>query len=264
MKEGEICSGTSNFAGAVESYEGALQESRHFPSSDRRRGDTLEDLGHVLGNLQRYTESEARLKECLENRISCFGEEHELVAIVLQRLGESCMYQKKKEQTIDYFQRELQMLVKLKGDSDRSLSRPLAYLAMAYSAFGCMPEAEQSCRRSLAIRAKYIGASNPALLEGLCELSSYYFRQLKFQESKEAGARAVRICDKTFGTSSSKSGFALLLVGQSEYGLTHYELARNAAERCIANSRTADTKKDAIEARKLLKLIDSHLPIAEH
>ncbi|HYM10822.1 MAG TPA: tetratricopeptide repeat protein [Bryobacterales bacterium] len=193
-------------------------------------------------------------------------------AAAFLNLGNAEMRRERFEESIQAYQRALQIREKVLGTGDPLVAQVLSNLGVVHARQGTLDEAEQYYRRALAIREAKLGPEHSDLAMTLNNLAYLLVRKKQFAPAEETVERANRIWEKKqdrrlgygLGTlaelrdAQGRVGEAAALYEQSReqkealLGAEHPEIAESLERHAAMLNRAGKTAEaDALTARAI-------------
>lgn len=175
-----------------------IAEATYGPA-DRHLGLSLNVLGVLLEDQEKFEEADTTLHRALEVMTRASGADSSDAASVLGNLGELFRLEGHYPEAEKFTQRCLQIRQKVSGPDDPNLATSASNLAMIYVAEGKYTEAEPLYRQAIAIDQKHASGTNRDLAVDYINLGDLYLKQTRNSGAESLFMQALSIDLKVLG-----------------------------------------------------------------
>jgi len=159
---------------------------------------SLNNLALVLGQEEKFEESEALYRESMAIRRKRLGNEHPFIAQSLNNIGMVYVRQRKHTEAEPLFKEALDINRKAVGTVHPVVGSNLNNLALVYLNTNRLPQAEEYFRQVLELDKKIKGDGSPGLAGVTQNLGVVLTRERKFAEAERYLREALAMKQKTF------------------------------------------------------------------
>jgi serine/threonine protein kinase/tetratricopeptide (TPR) repeat protein len=156
-------------------------------------------------------------------------------------------------EAIEDAERAVDFKTRVRGPQSFDVALSMMSLANHHAYGGDFEAATATCNRSLSILTETLGADHPSTAQTTANYSQYMFRLGRFEEGREAAARALAHLERA-DPKSFRIAFPLRTLGLCELGLGRAREALPLLERAAAIRDAGD--------RVPLRLAEVHFPLA--
>ena len=222
-----------------------------FGPSDRHLGLSLNVLGVLLTDQEKFADAEAALQRALPILNKASGAESRDAATVLGNLGNLFQREGRYPDAEKFTQQALQIHTKVSRPEDRSVAVDSANLALIDSLEDKYAEAEPLYRRAIAIDQKLSNGPSRDLSVDLGNLGDLYIRQGKYADAEPLFVNALSIDLKIFGKDHPQIALDLVNLADAYMYEDKFSLAEPSLERAQAIETNANQQNSATEAQIL-------------
>jgi tetratricopeptide (TPR) repeat protein len=198
------------------------------------RSSLLSNIGSILNQLQRVTESEALFAEAIALRDRAGATEDPELAAILSNMGNSLNDQGRHAEARTYYDRAIALWERTLGADHPQVAIPLNNLGNSLADQGEYADAERYYLRSIAVWQAAMGADFPNLAYPHNGLGGILNEQRRYDEAWPHFERAYELWKAQLGDDSADVGMALNNLGDVRHGQGRCEEALGYFERALA------------------------------
>lgn len=169
----------------------------------------LNNLGAAQTNNDDLAGAESTYVEAINVARRVAGEDHPMVALCLENLGNVYFRQGKVDQTARNLELVLAMRRRALGDDSEPVARTLTNMGAVYSRMGEFAEAERKYREAIPRLTERLGVDNPDVGIALLGFGKVLHKQGQLVESEATLRRSLNILVKAFGDDHRMTQIAL-------------------------------------------------------